>query len=403
MSFEAAERLARALLFEGYVLYPYRRSSLKNQQRWAFGSLYPPAFSAQGCGDASTMQTECLIEGAAPHLRVAVCFLHFVTRGGPEDGPAALPWQEGIERRVAPDERPLSVLAQEPYVLNVDFPEASSEEQNVRRIQRALGLRVVIAATREGEALWKVRVSIRNQTHVDASLTRQAALLRALVSTHTLLGCRDGRFVSLLEPRPELVGHVSRCKNEGTFPVLVGCQTRDDTMLSSPIILYDRPRVAPESAGDLFDATEIDEILTLRILTLTDEEKHEVLRTDPRARALLERTESLGEDAILRLHGAARKDPGVGNDEKRDQTLLWPSGLGFHPGDRVLLRPRAHGDVIDLALSGEAATIAKIEQDLEGRMLYAVTVDADPGWDLGVHGQPGHRFYFHADELERIP
>ena len=96
------------------------------------------------------------------------------------------------------------------------------------------------------------------------------------------------------------------CRNVGTWPVLVGEEEQKDTMLSAPIILYDYPRVAPESPGDLFDCTEIDEILTLRILTLTEDEKREMSAVDGRARALLERTEALAREQLLGLHGAVR-------------------------------------------------------------------------------------------------
>jgi len=76
--------------------------------------------------------------------------------------------------------------------------------------------------------------------------------------------------------------------------------------LSSPIILYDYPQIAPESSGDLFDGTEIDEILSLRIMTLTDEEKREMRESDVRARQILERTESLPVDQLMKLHGVLR-------------------------------------------------------------------------------------------------
>jgi hydrogenase maturation protease len=77
-------------------------------------------------------------------------------------------------------------------------------------------------------------------------------------------------------------------------------------MLSSPIILYDYPEVAAESPGDLFDATEIDEILTLRILTLTEEEKREMRESGDHARRILARTETLPEEQLMKLHGALR-------------------------------------------------------------------------------------------------
>jgi hypothetical protein len=89
--------------------------------------------------------------------------------------------------------------------------------------------------------------------------------------------------------------------------VLVGEEGEHDTVLSSPIILPDYPQVAPESPGDLFDSTEIDQMLVLNILSLTDEEKREMRDSDPRAREILERTESLSEDQLMRLHGAIRE------------------------------------------------------------------------------------------------
>jgi hydrogenase maturation protease len=88
--------------------------------------------------------------------------------------------------------------------------------------------------------------------------------------------------------------------------VLVGEPGQRDTPLASPIILYDYPQIAPESAGDLFDGTEIDEILSLRILTLTDEEKQEIRESDERARQILERTESMPAEQFMKLHGAVR-------------------------------------------------------------------------------------------------
>lgn len=88
--------------------------------------------------------------------------------------------------------------------------------------------------------------------------------------------------------------------------MLVGEGDCKDAILSSPIILYDYPQIAPESPGDLFDGTEIDEILALRILTLSDDEKREIRQTDERAREVLERTETLPAEHFLKLHGVLR-------------------------------------------------------------------------------------------------
>ncbi len=88
--------------------------------------------------------------------------------------------------------------------------------------------------------------------------------------------------------------------------MLVGEQNTRQAMLSSPIILYDYPQIAPESPGSLFDGTEIDEILSLRIMTLTDQEKHEIRQSDDRAREILDRTEQLPEEQFMKLHGVLR-------------------------------------------------------------------------------------------------
>jgi hydrogenase maturation protease len=131
--------------------------------------------------------------------------------------------------------------------------------------------------------------------------------MHTLASTHTILGVREGEFVSLLDPPEALRETAASCRNAGTWPVLVGVEGERNMMLSSPIILYDYPQVAPESGGDLFDATEIDEILTLRIMTLTDVEKREMRGADERARQMLERTETLAPEQLMKLHGAIKK------------------------------------------------------------------------------------------------
>ena len=89
--------------------------------------------------------------------------------------------------------------------------------------------------------------------------------------------------------------------------MLAGEDGARDTMLSSPIIVYDFPTIAPESPGDFFDGTEMDEMLSLRILTLTDEEKREMSASDERARLLLERTEAFGQEQLMHMHGVLRE------------------------------------------------------------------------------------------------
>src|SRR5205085_9789705 len=120
------------------------------------------------------------------------------------------------------------------------------------------------------------------------------------------LDVRGGQFISLLTPPEELREIAAGCRNIGVWPVLVGETDERHTMLASPIILYDYPQVAPESTGDFFDATEMDEVLTLRILTLTEDEKREMRAGDDLARRILDRTESLAQEHLMKLHGAIR-------------------------------------------------------------------------------------------------
>jgi hypothetical protein len=203
----------------------------------------------------------------------------------------------------------------------------------------------------------------------------------------------NGEFVSQIDPPDDLRDAVAACQNTGVWPVLVGPAGSRETMLGSPIILYDYPQIAPESKGDLFDATEIDEILILRILTLTDEEKEEVRRSDERARRLLERLESSPPEHLMELHGKIRS--------------LEPAGLAipaaaFKKGERVRLRPRKRADIFDTLLEGKIAIIEAVEQDFEDNIHYAVVIEDDPGKDLGEMRQIGHRFFFSPEEVEAV-
>lgn len=389
MSWSAAERLAETLLYEGYVLYPYRGSSLKNRQRWPFGALYPPEFCAAGQGDSSYIQSECLIAGAAPSVRASLRFLQLALRpASPSSG--AEPWHEAIERRIDSELLPVSALARDPLHIVRELAGNELDGQPVAAPSAEpalLRVELRIFATLLAPELWRVHTAIENRSACMTGIGRAAALPQTLSSTHLLLACTGGRFISLLEPPAALQVEAAACTNVGTWPVLVGEPGRGDVMLSSPIILYDRPRIAPESRGDFYDATEIDEMLTLRVMTLTEQERQEARRTDPRVRRILERTAALDEAAMLGVHGSERPET---------------RKLGLEPGARVRIRPRPGGDVLDLALADQAATVATIEQDLEGRVYYTVTVDCDPGRDLGLQGQPGHRFFFRSDELEPL-
>jgi hypothetical protein len=147
--------------------------------------------------------------------------------------------------------------------------------------------------------LWKLTVVVENRSSLDNAMA-------VLASTHAIAHVQNGSFVSLADPPLEFREAAAVCRNTGVWPVPTGEIGSGEFLLISPIILYDYPQIAPESAGDLFDGTEIDEILSLRILTLTDPEKDEIRATDPRTRQLLERTETLSEKDLMRLHGVMR-------------------------------------------------------------------------------------------------
>lgn len=367
MDITSVEPIVRVLLYEGYLLYPYRTSSLKNREPCALGSLVPKRHSlANGETEPWSMQTECLVRGDdRTTLQGKVRFLQ-ASGTGPER----------TEREIVLAERSLADLAKRPSRSEFAFAEDES---------KILKVCVELSAGRTTDALFKVRLRIENATPVE-----QADPCRVLISTHAVLGARGGRFLSLIDPPDDARAVAETCCNRGAWPVLVGDPTAANMILAAPIILYDYPQVAPESPGNLFDATEIDELLTLRILTLTDAEKH-ALQADERTRVLLERTERLGADQRLALHGAIREKHFIGA----------PGTI--KPGDRVRLNPRTRADILDLALAGRTATVTSIEQDFEGRILYAVTLEDDPGQDLGVAAKPGHRFFFHPEEVEPVP
>lgn len=432
----SAEKIANAVLYEGYILYPYRPSSVKNRQRWTFGGVYPHSYR----GETSSQQTQVLISGDdSARLDVHVRFLHLVSRVVKDSNDCPVEslrankktyntWQEAVERGVHSDFIALRELCVEPR--RVDFAFHASYETEVLkedaqvvgslvRTQFAVQGAVELFAEKVADGLYRVTELIENLTPLDpaAPKTREDASLRAFVSTHSILTGLGGEFVSLMDPPDEYRGFAASCKNNGAYPVLVGEQGTHSMMLSSPIILYDYPQIGAESAGDLFDGTEIDEILSLRILTLTDAEKQELRETDARSAAMLDRTEALSPEAFARLHGTVRNvepandwripTPGDWNgaDLERDRVAIESVQVGGVPlrsGDSVRIRPKRSADVMDLLLDGRAATIESIEQDYEERIYLALTVNDDPGRDFGTERFIAHRFFYSIEEVEPL-
>ncbi len=353
-------RIARSVLYEGYILYPYRPSALKNAKRWTFGTLYPESSVTERSGfDRSSFQAEVLFVGftTAP-VSILVRFL-----------------ADGLETEAS-----ISTTISEP-----------------RRQAFADG-EISFSSMALDDGLHKLTVIVRNTGAVNA-----------LGSAHAVISVAEGELVSMTDPPAQLAAAASTCINAGVWPVLVGPPGSHDTVLASPIILPDYPEVAPESAGDLCDATEIEEILTLRILTLTDEEKAEIRESGEHGRQILERAESLPAEHLMKLHGTIRGLAPGGPAEwsawdnwanRPAPRTIQVSGAELKPGDRVRLRPSKRADIFDTVLDGRVGIIAGIEEDFENQVQVAVVVEDDPGRDLGELRQTGHRFFFSPEEIE---
>lgn len=291
------------------MLYPYRPSALKNRQRWSFGILYPPDYEEVPRGtERSSMHSECLLQPKRGcRISVNLRFLHLVRR------PTAAPnaeFESTTESFEQVTPRSLEfhpdIDMGQPQRFEFDFPESCSD--GGPDISTRCGLRGSLTFTTESIArdVLKLSIGVRNETHSSSILDRDSAMPRSLLSAHLILAAECGEFASLLDPPEEYRGDVRACRNIGNFPVLVGTDGERDVMLCSPIILYDYPQIAPESAGDFYDSTEMDEMLTLRVMTLSEPEKAEMRCTGDHMRALLERTEQTAREQLMKTHGTIR-------------------------------------------------------------------------------------------------
>jgi hypothetical protein len=454
--FAAARAVADAVLYEGYVLYPYRASSRKNQIRWQFGVLTPRAFSEADGSERWSTRTECLIDpGLVSKLSIRIRCLqvqhravevadddgNFVAVDNVEiDGKSYVEWDEAIDQVV--NLTPLNLLPGDETTLGESFTFTGGEDTElipssgggvaarIRRDRQPVEGRVnVVARPAEGDGSFlKVTVTVENVTAWSGTSTRRDDVMgHSLVAVHTMLAVDGGVFISLLDPPDAARSAVASCSNEGAFPVLIG---GGDVVLSSPIILYDCPEVAPESPGDLYDSTEIDEILALRVLTLTDEEKAEARGTDPRAAAIIDRCDDMPPEMWERLHGAVRAlhpagagdpTPDLGPEPMGEPAIEvapwwdpevdasvdpWSDSVSIGEvevtkGSAVRLRPSHRSDAQDLFLAGMAATVAGVFQDVDGSQHVAVTIDDDPATEE-LNWQ-GRYLFFHPDEVDPIP
>ncbi|MGH8868589.1 MAG: hypothetical protein ACRDYU_11395 [Actinomycetes bacterium] len=473
-----AHRVGDAVLFEGYLLYPYRASAAKNRVRWQWGVLMPPAYVAASPDERSGLRTEVVLDPrAGAEVTVTLRFLHVRARAvqrwnGSAYVPApsltsprgvVVPFDEAepaeVEARAT-----LDVLLEAGVDLPVDLPGGHEVETVTgadgqvcgQVVRRAWPLRATLAmrATRLPGPYGAVRltVTVDNASAFPARPRRDVALRRALVGTHLVLSTTAGAFCSMVDPPEWAAGTVSGCRNLGAWPVLVGAEQRSPVVLASPVILEDAPKVAPESQAEFFDATEIDELLSLRTLTLTDEEKAEARATDPRAAALLDQVEGLPPEVFDRLHGAIRGlddrtgpvappradpvpdpdadppagapaevvvasdgvptvggfvpeagatpwwDPGEDTSVSPETDRVRVGGVSVGRGDVVRLEPGARrADAHDLFVAGREARVEAVLLDVDGGTHLAVTLVDDPAADLLA--AEGRFSYFRPDEV----
>jgi hypothetical protein len=437
MSIDLARRVADTVLYEGYVLYPYRASAAKNRSRWQFGVLMPAEFAATDPSETARAGAEVVVAVDRPYtLRVALRFLQVqrrsVRRWRPEtrtfqrvdaldvDGTPVTAWDEAVEREVTyvVDQ---AALAEPGRLHTVHIPGGEEREAirdaagtlvgEVVRERRPLSATLALSAHELPGArpARRLRVSVENQTTpATRARTRPDALPAALVAAHLILSVEGGEFVSMVDPPEWAAEAVEGCATNGLWPVLAGPRGRRDVLLAAPIILYDHPEVAPESPADLYDATEIDEILLLRTLALTDAEKREARATDPRAAAVLERADSLDASTLARLHGTLRTaedppwwDPGVDASVSPATDTVVVAGHRVARGSRVVLRPGSRrADAQDMFLVGRTALVEAVLVDVDDRPYLAVTLADDPGADV-MRGH-GRFLYFAPDEVEPL-
>jgi hypothetical protein len=434
VNFESARSMGDAVMYEGYILYPYRASAQKNQSRWQFGVVMSPGYAAADTSERAFAQTECVLEhNGQPDLEIVIRFLQVQRR---TTGHAQTSWDEAVEREVTVTVESTEVLrggcTRDFVIPGGEEREGTADEQIVRQRAELTGIVSVLAIPLPGP--WRatrLQVRVDNRTSTGpVPQHRDAALPSALVAAHMMIGVRGGSFISMTDPPEWAKEEVEGCQNTGCWPVLAGEDGGRDVMLATPIILYDHPELAPESPGELYDGTEIDEILSLRTLALSDDEKRQARATDPRAAALIDRVEALNAADYDLMHGTLRSarpaaqsipeygvpeygeishgdpdpsapwwDPAADASVSPDTDGVTVAGRRIARGSLVTLRPGVRRtDAQDMFLTGRPARVEAVLHDVEDTPYLAVSLADDPDEDLRI--SHGRFLYFAPDEVE---
>lgn len=415
-TFEDVRPLADTVLYEGYALYPYRADDQKNQVRWQFGVLMPPAMVVADPSERSGLIARLLAEGRQPRFTIRLRFLQAQRRtveeyadGGPHEvarldagDTTYLPFDEAVPHELDVDVAADGAASE---TFEVAGTESLEEVPGGRLRRRSLPLTLSVTASTEQlpgpYGVTRLTVRVANTTDWQGT-GRVDALRGALIAAHVLVLADGGRLLSMTDPPEWATAYVAESPSEGVWPVLVGPVSASDLVLCTPIILGDHPEVAAESPTPFFDATEIDEMLSLRTMTLTDEEKRAMRGTDPRTAELLDRVEDLPPELMDRLHGAVRylgQKPRRVREEPPDS--LDVKGVSVGVGSRVLLRPGVRrADAQDLFLAGRTALVQKVLHDVDGGDHLAVLLEEDEGYDVAL--AHGRYLFFAPDEVEPL-
>jgi hypothetical protein len=376
----ALEELVTTLLWEGYALYPYTPGATKNATPTPFGIVYPPAYAAGGPTTFDRIRLQGIVEG--PAEATLALDVRFLQSTGAR--------HEGVARQVTLRATPLAVL--EAGGAGAEFAFGG-----VRG-------RVRMAAQRFDERLARVTMCVHNTTEVDMDpthpLDRATALGSSLLSTHVLAQVGGARFLSPIDPPEHGAAAVMACAAVNTFPVLAADD--DSALLGAAIMLPDHPRLAPESRGDLFDGTEIEEALLLHVLALSDGERDEIAEHDPAVRAMVERAVAATPQDIRNLHGRVTVSdltpPATpARDGQAGEVEATVDGVTYRPGARVRLCAEG-GTAQDHLLAGRTAVVERIYIDYDDAVHLGVTVDDDPGREL--MRDIGRYLYFKPADVE---
>ncbi len=435
-SWDRARAVADAVLYEGYLLYPYRADSRKNQTRWQFGVLGPAGAADTGIGEDDSLSAQVLVAAQAnPMLSVVVRFLQLQHRGVEKDvgggrfepvdelvsgSRSWLRWDEAVEREISFG--PFDIENDLPQKLAIEVGAGTDIEYvdsgRLVRTRRALHAQLEITAEPDDRL---VRLTLAVHNTAPPADDKDGAIAVSLIGTHLVAEIAGGDFVSLLEPPASADSAVARCRHHRCFPVLAGPPGDHALVLVSPIILYDHPEIAEQSEGALYDSTEIDEILTLRIMTMTDEEKATARATDPLAAQIIDRCDSMSPEAMLNLHGVLRNphavgekaglipeipegidwwDPLADNAVQPDIDAVLVNGVRVSRGSRVRLHPSRRADAQDLFFADRIARVTSVHETVDGDQHVGVVVEDDPAADL--HEWYGRYLYFAPDEVEPL-